>query len=149
MEWLEILLPVVITIVNYICCCCLVTTLCLTLFWPHERSPPGSSVQGISQARVLEWVAISSCRESSLPRDGTHVSCISALAGGFFYLSHQGSPGWCLPWWKFPEYLLHLEPLIKCHGSSSSASLPSVQVKVLAIIIVARPCGFNLHWSID
>ena len=39
-------------------------------------SLPGSSVHGISQARILEWVAISFSRGSSLPRDQTHVSCI-------------------------------------------------------------------------
>ena len=39
-------------------------------------SPPGSSVLGISQARILEWVAISSSRGSSWPRDRTWVSCI-------------------------------------------------------------------------
>ena len=39
-------------------------------------SPPGSSVRGISQARMLEWVAISSLRVSSWPRDRTCVSCI-------------------------------------------------------------------------
>ena len=52
-------------------------------------SPPGSSVQGISQARVLEWVAISSSRESSRPRARTH---ISYFAGRFFMLSHLGIP---------------------------------------------------------
>ena len=41
---------------------------------------PGSSGHGIFQTRVLEWVAISSCRESSRPRDRTH---ISYTAGGF------------------------------------------------------------------
>jgi len=40
-------------------CCCLVTQLCLTLCDPVDCSPPGSSVYGISQARILEWVAIS------------------------------------------------------------------------------------------
>ena len=51
---------------------------------------PGSSVHGILQARMLEWVAISSSRGSSQPRDQTHVSC---LAGGFFLpLSHLGKP---------------------------------------------------------
>ena len=40
---------------------------------PHDCSPPGSSVHGISQARVLEWVAISFTR-SFQPRDQTHVS---------------------------------------------------------------------------
>ena len=49
-----------------------------------DYSPPGSSVHGIFQARVLEWVAISSSRESSWPRDQTRVSCGSCLAGGFF-----------------------------------------------------------------
>ena len=44
-------------------------------------SPPGSFVHGISQARMLEWVAISFSRGSSCPRDWTHISCI---AGGFF-----------------------------------------------------------------
>ena len=36
----------------------------------------GSSLYGISQARILEWVAISFSKGSSLPRDQTHVSCI-------------------------------------------------------------------------
>ena len=45
---------------------------------PMDCSPPGSSAQGISQARILEWVAISFSRGSSWPRDGTCVSCISS-----------------------------------------------------------------------
>ena len=57
-------------------CCYLVSQSCLTLGDPTDCSPPGSSVHGISQIRVLEWVAISSSRESSPPRDQTHVSCI-------------------------------------------------------------------------
>ena len=40
-----------------------------------ECSLPGSSVHGISQARILEWLAISFSRASSWPRDQTHVSC--------------------------------------------------------------------------
>ena len=44
---------------------------CLTLCNPMDCSPPGSSVYGISQARILKWVAISSSRGSSLPRDQT------------------------------------------------------------------------------
>ena len=47
----------------------LVTPSCPTLCDPMDCSPPGSSVHGISQARVLEWVAISFSRGSSLPRD--------------------------------------------------------------------------------
>ena len=39
--------------------CVLVTQLCVTLCIPMDCSPPGSSVHGILQARILEWVAIS------------------------------------------------------------------------------------------
>ena len=47
-------------------CCCLVPESYLTLLRPHgQRSPPGSSVHGISQARIAEWVAISFSRGSS------------------------------------------------------------------------------------
>ena len=46
-----------------------------------DCSPPGSSVHGILQARILEWVTIPFSRDSSQPRDQTHVSCI---AGRFF-----------------------------------------------------------------
>ena len=44
-----------------------------------DCSPPGPSVHGIIQARILEWVAISSSRGSSWPRDGTHVSCVFCI----------------------------------------------------------------------
>ena len=46
-----------------------------------DRSPPGSSVHGILQARILEWVAMPSSRGSSSPKDWTHDSC---TAGGYF-----------------------------------------------------------------
>ena len=42
------------------------------------------------QARILEWVAISYSRESSWPRDQTCISCVSALAGGFFTTEPPG-----------------------------------------------------------
>ena len=53
-----------------------VTQSCLTLCNPMDCSPPGSSLHGILQARVLEWIAISFSRESSQPRDRTQVSRI-------------------------------------------------------------------------
>ena len=46
---------------------------------PMNCSPPGSSVHGVIQARILEWVAISFSRGSSWPRDWTHVSCSSCI----------------------------------------------------------------------
>ena len=54
---------------------------CLTLCNPIDCSLPGSSVHRILEARILEWVAMPSSRESSPPRDQTQVSC---TAGGFF-----------------------------------------------------------------
>ena len=48
------------------------------------HSLPGSSVHGILQARILEWVAMPSSSGSSRPRDQTCVSCLPALAGEFF-----------------------------------------------------------------
>ena len=58
-----------------------VIQLCVTLCNPMDYSMPGSSVHGILQARILEWVAIPFSRESSPPRDQLRVSCI---AGGCF-----------------------------------------------------------------
>ena len=52
-----------------------VTQSCPTLCNPMDCSPRGSSVHGIFQARMLEWVAISFSRGSSRPRDRTWVSC--------------------------------------------------------------------------
>ena len=49
---------------------------CLTLCDPIDCSLPDSSVHGIPQARILEWVAVLSSRGSSQPRDQTHISCI-------------------------------------------------------------------------
>ena len=64
-----------------LCVCVLVAQLCLTLCDPTDCSPPGSSVHGILQARILEWVAILFFGGSCRPRDWT---CISCSAGRFF-----------------------------------------------------------------
>ena len=60
---------------------CLVTQSCPTLCNPMDYSLPRSSVHGILQARILEWVAMYSSRGSSQPRNQTGVSCI---AGRYF-----------------------------------------------------------------
>ena len=61
----------------------------LTLCNPMDGSLPVSSVRGILQARILTWVAISSSRGSSWPRDRTLVSCI---ASGFLTTEPLGRP---------------------------------------------------------
>ena len=64
--------------------------LCQTLCDPMDYSPPGSSVHGILQARILKWVAMPSSRGSSWPRDWTCISCI-----GRWILYHWAtSVGW-------------------------------------------------------
>ena len=74
--------------------------LCLTLCNPVDFSSPGSSVHGILQARILEWVAMPSPRESSQSRDQTRIS----------YFSKQLLYCWC-----------HLESLLQ-HGSVQFSS---------------------------
>ena len=72
---------------------------CLTLCDPMDCSLPGSSVRGILQVKILEWVAIPFSKGSSQPRDQTQ---LSHIAGGFLYqLSHQGSPR-ILEWVAYP-----------------------------------------------
>ena len=69
------------TYVNPVCACvcvcvCPVAQLSPTLCNPVDCSLSGSAPHGIFQERILEWIAISSCRGSSQARDWTSVSCI-------------------------------------------------------------------------
>ena len=65
--------------------CVLVTQSCLTLCNPMDCSPPSSSVHGILQARILEWVTMPFSRGSSWPRDQTQVY---RIAGRFSLASN-------------------------------------------------------------
>ena len=69
------------------CVCAKSLESCPTLCDPMDHSLPGSSVCGILQARILEWVAISSSRGSSQPRDQTASLVSPASAGRFFTTS--------------------------------------------------------------
>ena len=73
---------------NILTLCVSVVQLCPTLCDPVDCSPPGSSMHGILQARILEWVAMPSSRGSSPPKDQTSVSHIE---GRFFTTEPQGS----------------------------------------------------------
>ena len=59
--------------------------LCPTLCDTMDYNPPGSSVHGIFQARILEWVAIPFSRGSSLPRDWTRISYVSCIGRWVLY----------------------------------------------------------------
>ena len=123
-----------------------------TLCDPMDCSLPGSSIHGISQARILEWVAISFSKGSSRPRDQNGLPhCRQIL----HHLSHQGSPELpqpsCLPCedTKNPELRL-----IRCEHPSMAAALKfiirsysprdsSITVPGKAFII----CIFQLYQS--
>ena len=65
--------------------CCSVAQSCLTLCDPMDYSLPVSSIHGILQAAVLEWLALPSSRGSSRPRDQTHVSYVSCISRWVLY----------------------------------------------------------------
>ena len=69
-----------------------VAPLCLTLCDPMDCSLPGFSVLGISQARILEWVAVSYSRGSSQARDWTCTSCVFCITDGFFTIESPRKP---------------------------------------------------------
>ena len=75
--------------------CVLSCSSCLTLCDPMDCSLPGSSVNEISQARILEWIAIFFSRGSSQPRDRTRISGVSCLIGGFFTSEPLGPLSFC------------------------------------------------------
>ena len=76
-------------------CVWLVAQLCPTLCNPMDCDLPGSSVRGILQARILEWVVISFTRRCSQPRDWTCISHISRQI--LFLLNHLGSLDHIIP----------------------------------------------------
>ena len=91
-----------IILLAYVCAKSL--QLCLTLHNPMDCSLPGSSIHGILQARILEWVARPSSRGSSAPQDWNCVSCIS---GGCFTTKPLGKP---------PDHpYLFFKAQFKCH----------------------------------
>ena len=91
--WLNYLsLPSFLSIA-FVCRCCLVTKSCLTLCDPMDCSLPGSSSMEFPRQEHWEWIAISSSRGSSQPRDRIHVSCVSCIGRQTLLpLRHLGRP---------------------------------------------------------
>ena len=89
---------------QFLCCAA------LSRVWlcdPMDCSPPGSSVHGILQARILEWAAILFSRGSSQPRDQTWVS---SIAGRFFTIWATWDAGYSKPWlWWRPQGCMQLQ----------------------------------------
>ena len=74
---------------TYACVCAKSLHLCLTLCELTDCSLSGSSVYGILQARLLEWVATLSFRGSSRPRDQTQFSYLSCISRQVLYRQHH------------------------------------------------------------
>ena len=83
---------------------CSIFQSCPNLCDPIHCSPPGFSVHGIFQARKTGMGCISFTKGSSQPRNQTHVSCVSCIAGGFFTAEPSGklvlSLNMCSQLWK-------------------------------------------------
>ena len=98
---------------------------CPTLCDPTDCSPPGSSVHGVSQARILEWVAIPFSRGSSQPKDQTQVFCIT---GRLFPIWATREAHWELALWNnwAPKLQKRVKkiPALKRTGSLRSEKSP-------------------------
>ena len=75
-------------LLSCLCVCATPLQLCTTRCNPMDSSPPGSSAHGILQARIMEWIAISSSRGSSQPKNQTQVFGRWVL----YHKHHLGSP---------------------------------------------------------
>ena len=84
--------------ISYMYTCAQLLQLCPPLCDPMDCSPSGSSVHGILQASILEWVALPSSRGSSQPRDRTCISCGCYTVSGFFILEPLGKSGSFCTW---------------------------------------------------
>ena len=83
-DFAALLLFIKLSWFTYMCCALLSRFICVRLF-ATGQSLPGSSVHGILQARILEWVSVPSSRGSSRPRDRTHISCVSCIGKQVLY----------------------------------------------------------------
>ena len=135
---------------------------CTTLCDPVDCSPPGFSVHGILQARVLEWVAIASSKGSSQPRGSNlHLLCLllQHCRSTLYPLSHWGGLPLSLwlspltaptPWMSLTPWGLHHplpaaflwkhQPLELCQGKNSSVwCLPSSRASPVAQMVKNLP----------
>ena len=101
---------------------CSVTSIVSDSCHPMDCSPPGSSVLGILQARILEWVAMPSSRGSLQSRDLTHVSCVVLVAGRFFTAEPTGKPVYMheVKWSEVPQSCPTLCDPMDCSPPGSS-----------------------------
>ena len=117
---------------------------CPTLCDPTDCNPPGSSVHGIFQARILEWVVISSSRGSLQPRDQTHISCVSCTGRNILY-------HWVT--WEAPINTkhLHIDSQVTCFETLTheicSIAEPTLQMRKLTCSYEATDLGYESNWN--
>ena len=88
----------------YLCCCCYsVAKSCPTLSDSTDCSLPGSSVQGVSQARILQWVAISSPGELPDPGINPHLLCLLHWQADSVTTSATWEAFWFMPFMPFSD----------------------------------------------
>ena len=110
--------------------------LCLTLCSPVDCCLPGSSVHGILQARILEWVAMPSFRGSYWPRDWTYISCVSCIGRQVLY--HCAT-------WK-PQLILAFLQSNKLSLFSSSVSSHSMWISGIPKDLFQRPHSVSMTY---
>ena len=112
---------------------------------PHGLSPPGSSVHGILQARILEWVAMLSSRGSSRSKDRIRVSCVSCIGRWVLYPQcHLGSPRNHNSGFQYQWFLLFpardTSPMGRSLLVGRGSSLPFSSVQLLSHVrLLATP----------
>ena len=105
-----------------VCVCVWTVQSCPTLCDSMDRSPPSSSVHGLFQASILEWVAIPFSRRSSPPRDRT---CISCIASRFLTIWATREAQCCpCPWHLLTMHLPHISHVSVSHSPKSSSHFP-------------------------
>ena len=102
-----------------------VSQTCLTIWDGVNCRPLGSSVHGIFEAKLLEWVAISCSRGSSWPRDQTHISCISCIGRRILYHQATLEAQFSCTYTHYFSYSFHyaLSPDIECSSLCSTVDL--------------------------
>ena len=107
---------------------------------PHDCNLPDSSVHGILQARILEWVAFPFSRRSSQPRDQTCVSCTSCIGRQVLYhCTTRKARGWReVARWTFSAVTPHQRP------TSPNPRGPGRQTQDASCIVPLRPVPSTL-----
>ena len=134
-------------------CVCVCTQSRLILCGSMDCILPGPSVYGIFQARILEWVAVSSSRGSFQRRDCTQVSCVSCIGSRIFYHWATEKP-WSL---EFPKRKLQCHPLcmtmllLRCQGKSGVGThWYWCQMQLLfGPLMTSITCSWLKFWSLS